>query len=188
MRIPDGYRTDSERSQKKWNRILSFFFEDKLDELIANQRTGVRGRILSALVLKIFDIIGVQYKAEPIFTEIDSSPFYKVFAMNNDIKLRTHQFYNPDILLEDGTWIEITLSENTAYKKLFRYGHQADSLLVLWLDEDDGYHKEMCKSVEFPNAEVVCVDSLYKQIDNSQEGRKLIEQMMLLKKMKGTIL
>lgn len=76
------------------------------------------------------------------------------FAKTYNLKLRTHDAYNPDLFFEDGTWAEITLSENTAYKKLFRYGHQADQIAVFWLDEDTGLHKDTCQSVHFPNARV----------------------------------
>ena len=48
-----------------------------------------------------------------------------VVSKHDDIKIRTHDFYNPDYILMNGTWLEVTLSENNTYKKLFRYGHQA---------------------------------------------------------------
>ena len=57
----------------------------------------------------------------------------------------------------NGTWLEVTLSENNTYKKLFHYGHQAPLLKILWLDEDTGLHKKVCKNVDFPNAEVISI-------------------------------
>ncbi len=72
MRFPDGYnKIYSERNLKKWNKILSLFFENNLLELIANQRTGTRGRILSILASKIFDILEISYKAEPLFNHME---------------------------------------------------------------------------------------------------------------------
>jgi len=56
---------------------------------------------------------------------------YTASYQKYDIKIRTYDFYNPDYITPDGTWLEITLSENTAYKKLFRYGHQAPGVTVL---------------------------------------------------------
>jgi hypothetical protein len=52
----------------------------------------------------------------------------------------------------------------TAFKKLFRYGHQAPRLLVLWLDSDVGLHKRLCEGVEFPNATVRPVESYYRRL------------------------
>ena len=189
MRSPNGYsRQHSVRNQKKWNKILTLFFENKISELLENQRTGTRGRILSVLASNIFNILKISYKTEPIFNHVEPNSWYKEFATKYDIKLRTHNFYNPDFFLEDGTWVEITLSENTAYKKIFRYGHQTDSLLLLWLDEDEGYHKEICRSVRFPNVKFECIDCFNEQICRSQEGIKIIDQLKNLKTLKGTIL
>jgi len=67
-----------------------------------------------------------------------------------------------------------------------RHGHQAESLLALWPDEDTGLHRDFCKGVAFPNAEVRCVTE-YPGLDESQEGRDIIEQFELLKSLKGTI-
>jgi hypothetical protein len=77
-------------------------------------------------------IISVGFSAEPIFEHVSPNPWYVDFALKHDIKLRLHPFYNPDFFLENGAWLEATLSENSAYKKIFRYGHQAEELLVLW--------------------------------------------------------
>jgi hypothetical protein len=189
MRFPIGYNEQySERSKKKWNKIIPLFFEDKLNELIENQRTGTRGRILSVLASKIFNILEIPYKTEPVFNHMEPNNWYKEFAIKYDIKLRTHNFYNPDFLLEDGTWVEVTLSENTAYKKIFRYGHQTVSLLLLWLDEDEGYHKEICRSVRFPNVQFECIEFFNEQICRLQEGVKIIDQLKTLKELKKTIL
>ncbi len=139
FRQPDGYREfDSQRSIRKWNKVVTLFYGERIDELKQICRHGGRGRIFSALVLDLFKMLSISYKQEPVFKCVEPHGWYVRFAEGNGIKLRTHDFYNPDFILEDGTWVEITLSENTAYKKLFRYGYQADKLLVFWLDNDSG--------------------------------------------------
>ena len=125
---------------------------------------------------------------EPVFAQKAPIPLYAEFAAKHRIKLRTHPFYNPDILFDDGSWVEATVSENEAYKKLFRYGHQATGLTVIWLDEDEGMHKSICQGVKFPNAEVVGVDSFYAQLKERQQGRELIERFECLKGVKGVVL
>ena len=121
--------------QKKWDKIINTFMENQFDELIQIHRTGTRGRIFSFLIKNMLDILQIPHDSEPIFDHIVPNKWYLDFASKHDLKIRTHDFYNPDYLLPDGTWLEITLSENTAYQKLFRYGHQAPALKVLWLEK-----------------------------------------------------
>lgn len=135
----------------------------------------------------MLDCIGIYYQPEPIFNHKPPSEWYTNFAINNGITLRSHDFYNPDFLLDDGSWVEITLSENTAYKKLFRYGHQADYLKVIWIDKDDGLHKQVCQYIKFPNANVVCIDRYYDKLKIQPRGLKLIEKIELLKNLKGIV-
>jgi hypothetical protein len=78
------------------------------------------------------------------------------------------------------------LSENTAYQKLFRYGHQAPRLRLIWLDEDNGLHKRACKGVNFPNAEVVSVKDYYLQLSEHIDGNALIEGLERLKMLMRT--
>ena len=186
-RRPERYRdADSPRSMRKWQEVISLFYEDRICELKQICRQGGRGRILAALVTDLFRLRGISFRAEPIFKEVEPDRWYVKFAEENGFKLRTHEFYNPDLFLDDGTWVEITLSENTAYKKLLRYGHQAGKLIVLWLDTDSGHHKEICSPVRFPNAEVICVESMLPQEINP-ETEKLKNRLRLLKELKGIL-
>ena len=118
---------------------------------------------------------------------IKPDQWYIEFAKQHAIKLRTHDFYNPDLFLSDSTWVEITLSQNTAYQKIFRYGHQADKLLVLWLDEDVGYHKKICQNVRFPNAEINSIECYNTQLEKLSGGPDIIRRLKTLKKLKGII-
>lgn len=187
FRQPDGYREfASLRSIRKWNQVISLFYEERIDELEKLCRHGGRGRIFSALVLDLFKMLRISYKQEPVFDSIEPDGWYLRFAEENGIKLRTHNFCNPDFIFEDGSWVEITLSENTAYKKLFRYGHQAEKLLIFWLDNDDGYHKKMCSSTHFPNAEIRCIESLLPH-DVTPESKELINRFRLLTELKSII-
>ncbi|CAB1081329.1 hypothetical protein D1AOALGA4SA_8983 [Olavius algarvensis Delta 1 endosymbiont] len=189
IRIPDEYRKHvSDRKWRKWEKIVSLFMENRLDDLALNHRTGARGRIFTALSLEIFNKLQIPYKSEPIFYHIEPNQWYIEFAKQHAIKLRTHDFYNPDLFLSDGTWVEVTLSENTAYQKLFRYGHQADNLLVLWLDKDEGYHKEICQKVRFPNAEIKSIECFNTLLEKLSSGPDIIRKLERLKKLKGTIL
>ena len=189
IRLPDEYRESlSQKNIKKWNKIIGLFSENRLNDLALNHRSGTRGRILSTLVLELFKIIRIPFKPEPIFYGIKPNEWYINFAKKHNIKLRTHDFYNPDLFLEDGTWIEITLSENTAYKKLFRYGHQADKLTIFWLDNDNGFHKEKCRSICFPNAEIKNIDCFNSQLKKSAAGLEIMNKLKVLKKLNGTIL
>ena len=189
IRIPDEYRKPiSDRKGKKWEKIISLFMEEKLDDLALNHRTGTRGRILSVLALDLFYKLQIPFTSEPIFYHMEPSQWYIEFAKQHGIKLRTHDFYNPDLFLENGTWVEVTLSENTAYKKLFRYGHQADNLLILWLDKDDGYHKKICQNVRFSNAAIKSIEYFNTQHKKLLSASDIIRRLTILKKLKGTIL
>ena len=185
IRFPDEYRILDEK--KKWQNIISLFMENRIDELIQNHRTGTRGRIFSVLSVEIYDVLGIPYRFEPIFYHIPPKEWYVKFARKHGIKLRTHDFYNPDFFLEDGTWVEFTLSEKAAYQKLFRYGHQADNLVIYWLDEDTGLHKEICENVRFPNAEVRSIEYFYEPLRQSAVGIKTIERLEVLRGLKGVV-
>ena len=135
-RKPIGYASPPNRHRKKWDAKLSAFLTDDLDALSKLQRSGTRGRIFSALVRRTFEAIGVDFEAEPLFESLAPTDWYRDFAERHGLKLVVDDHYNPDFLLGDGAWAEATLSENTAYKKLFRYGRQTPQLHVIWLDTD----------------------------------------------------
>ncbi|MBF0437020.1 MAG: hypothetical protein HQL77_16845 [Magnetococcales bacterium] len=136
----------------------------------------------------MYECLGVNYKEEPNFIHKEPSEWYKKFSSENNVKLRFYDFYNPDFLLNDGTWVEVTLSENTAYKKIFRYGHQATYLKIIWLDVDNGFHKEISRKTQFPNAKVESIEYYYPQLYDTQEGREIIKKLEQLKYLKGIIL
>ena len=131
--------------------------------------------------------LGIGFQKEPVFAHVSPDSWYVEFSENHGLKLRTHPFYNPDFLLDDETWVEVTLSENEAYKKLFRYGHQIPQLTVIWLDQDKGQHKEVCQNGEFPNAEVISVDAFLLNHPDFPGRPKLVEMFNLLKSLKGII-
>ncbi len=113
------------RHQKKWSRIIDAFMDERFEDLKEIHRTGTRGRIFAFLINEMFELLRIPNEPEPIFDHIAPDKWYLDFASkHDDIKIRTHDFYNPDYMLSDGSWLEVTLSENTAYKKLFRYGHK----------------------------------------------------------------
>lgn len=189
MRSPDGYASPpTRRAQRKWEPIIAAFMEGRMEDLYSIQRTGTRGRIFSHLVTETLRLLEMPSQPEPIFEHRDPNPWYVHFATKNGLKLRTHSLYNPDFFLDDGTWVEATLSENSAYKKLFRHGHQASRLMVIWLDKDTGLHKELCASVTFPNAEVKEVASFYPRLTPCAVGKDLIRRIELLKTLKGRLL
>ncbi len=189
IREPDEYREPiSDRKNRKWDKIISLFMENRLEELALHHRTGARGRILSHLSINIFNILQMPFRVEPIFSHIKPAQWYIKFAKDHEIPIRTHTFYNPDLFLEDGTWVEITLSENAAYKKLFRYGHQADKLQIYWLDNHDRFYKEICQNVEFPNARIDSIECFNTQLKKLSGGIEIIERLKILKNLKGTIL
>jgi len=195
LRKPDRYAEPiPPRRQKKWNKIINAFMEGRFDELKIIHRTGTRGRIFEVLVKGMLETLKISNKPEPIFDRITHdnnlitmSKWYLDFASKYDLKIRTHDFYNPDYVLTDGAWLEITLSENTAYKKLFRYGHQAPLLKVLWLDEDTGLHKKVCENIEFPNAQVISIKSYFLELGDVDGGKNLINKFIELEKLKGII-
>jgi hypothetical protein len=159
-----------------------------LDRLRTVQRSGARGRIFAALIRRCFDELAIGYKSEPVFPHLPPTEWYAAFAARHELKLATHNYYNPDFLLDDGSWAEVTLSENTAYKKLFQYGHQAPRLLVIWLDTDDGLHRELCNEVEFPNAIVRPVDWYYPQLDRTANGQDVVQKLETLRGLKYELL
>ena len=188
FREPDGYAVVvSARSRRKWEPIIAAFMEGRIDDLCLIQRTGARGRIFARLLVETWGRLGISYRAEPVFEHRSPGPWYVALAAANGIKLRTHAFYNPDFVIDDGTWVEATLSENTAYTKLFRHGHQASRLTVIWLDENAGFHKSVCAGVSFPNAEVVNVASFYPRVCACEGGEELIAKFELLKTLKGVV-
>ena len=173
---------------KKWVAIINAFMENRIDDLMSIHRSGSRGRILSHLVENMFDCLDLRYQSEPFFDHKAPNEWYVKFTKDSDVKLRTHDFYNPDFLLGDGSWLEVTLSENTAYKKLFRYGHQADFLRVIWLDEDNGLHKKVCQNIQVPNAEIVNIECYYDRLKQNQKGLEIINKFVQLKHLKGIVM
>lgn len=161
--------------------------ERKIDELKKIHRTGTRGRIFAVLVGYMLKALQIKSEPEPIFDHVTPHKWYLDFAFENNLKIRTYEFYNPDYILSDGTWLEITLSENTAYKKLFQYGHQAPALNVLWLDEDTGLHKSICQGIEFPNALVINIQDYFPELAKVSGGNGLINKFHQLINLKGTI-
>ena len=179
--------SDKPSNIKKWNAIVSAFMDGRDDDLKMIHRTGSRGRIFSHLVRRVLDCIGTHYHPEPIFNHKTPNGWYADFARDNGIVLRTYDFYNPDLILDDGSWVEITLSENTAYKKVFQYGHQVDALKVIWIDIDKGLHKSVCQKIHFPNAEVVSVDCYYDLLMECSGGLEIVEKFEHLKSLRGII-
>lgn len=60
IRRPDAYAVqDSERTSKKWKKILSLFMQNDVAQLTLAQRTGARGRILSVLAQEAFRLIEI---------------------------------------------------------------------------------------------------------------------------------
>lgn len=161
--------------------------DGRFDELKEIHRTGTRGRIFAFLIKNILDILQIPHASEPIFDPIAPNKWYLDFASKHDLKIRTHNYYNPDYIAQDGIWLEITLSENTAYQKLFRYGHQAPMLKVIWLDEDTGLHKKVCEGIEFPNAQVLSIEKYNSEFGRVSGGNALINKFQQLKQLKGLI-
>ena len=189
IRQPDEYRElISARSNRKWGKIIELFLQKRVKELALSHKSGTRGRIFEFLALELFQKKQIRYKSEPIFNHIEPNNWYINFTEKHNIKLRKHDFYNSDMFLEDGTWVEITLSENTAYKKLFRYGHQAENLLVLWLDVDNGLHKKICQPLNFPNAEVKSIENFGTLSENTPEELEVYNYLKLLKNIRKKIL
>ncbi|MFT5189923.1 MAG: hypothetical protein ACI957_002955 [Verrucomicrobiales bacterium] len=174
--------------QRKWERIISAFMTGDLDNLRILQRTGSRGRILEVLVQRCFDTLGISYEREPIFAHVPPSAWYADFAARHELKLVSDHRYNPDYVLADGTWVEVTLSENTAFKKLFRYGHQAPRLLVLWLDPDVGLHKQICEDVKFPNATINPISSYWQRLEATAHGAEVVRKLKALRELKHKIM
>ena len=187
-RQPTGFTSPPRKHWRKWEQIVSAFFAGDMETLLAIQRTGTRGRILAILVRRCFDVLSIGYQSEPIFAHVSPAAWYAEFAARHELKLVTHDHYNPDFLLNDGTWAEVTLSENTAFRKLFRYGHQAPRLLVLWLDADEGLHKQVCQGVEFPNATVRSADWYYPQLEQTADGRDVVEKVESLRGLRHKML
>ena len=161
--------------------------DGRFDELKEIHRTGTRGRIFAFLIKNMLDILQISYDTEPIFDHIAPNKWYLYFASQYDLKIRAHDFYNPDYILINGTWLEITLSENTAYQKLFRYGHQAPMLKAIWLDQDTGLHKKICEAIEFPNAQVISIEKYYSKLEKYSGGNALINKFEQLKSLKEII-
>jgi len=188
-RSPNRFAENSAgRHHRKWEEIIAAFMSGELERLRSVQRTGTRGRVFSALVKATLEALQIPSQPEPIFDHLPPNPWYGEFASEHGLKLREHPFYNPDFLLDDGTWVEVTLSENTAYKKLFRFGHQSPRLTVIWLDEDEGLHKTVCKNVAFPNAVVTDVKQFYPRLANCSGGGEIVENMERLRGLKGIVL
>ncbi len=189
IRLPDRYRDPSpERHRKKWDGIILAFRQGDLEKLFSIQRTGARGRIFYCLVEEMLHLLSVEFRVEPIFEHVSPNPWYVDFALKHGLKLRLHSFYNPDFFFENGAWLEVTLSENSAYKKIFTYGHQSEELFILWLDPDQGFHRSVCLEVEFPNAQIKRVQSFFDHLGKTIQGENLIKKFELLSNLKGTLL
>ncbi len=141
--------------------------------------------IFEVLIKNSLDSIKIDYEPEPIFEHIKPNQWYLDFASNHeDIKIMIHDFYNPDYVLSNGTRLEVTLSENTAYKKVFRYGHQTPALKIVWLDKDSGLHEKVCKNIKFPNVQVVNAQGGFSELKMIPGGNELLDQFIELKNLK----
>ena len=188
LRKPIGFAAPSEKQRKKWTPVVSAFLSNDLVALSKLQRSGARGRIFSVLVQRTLEALGFDFEAEPIFEPIAPAEWYRDFAERHDLKLRVDEQYNPDFLLSDTSWVEATLSENTAFKKLFRYGHQAPQLQVIWLDSDDGLHRRLCEAVKFPNASIRPIDDYFPRLRETSNGAEIVRQFEFLRMLRGQIL
>jgi hypothetical protein len=180
-------RTREEPLQKKWLKIFDAFFNNEIDLLAALSKSGTRGRIFNELFTRLLKAESYKFTAEPVFTHQEPNRWHEFYLNSNGLKLKIFDEYNPDYLLSDDDWVEVTLSENTAFKKILTYGHQAPKLEVFWLDEDTGHHKNVLENAGVPNASVRRINYLYGTLEKSEEGNKLIEQFELLKKLKGKL-
>lgn len=188
LNIIPSPNNENPKHAKKWNHIISCFMDNRMDELREIQRSGTRGRIFAYLCKRMYSILEIEFIEEPVFEKLQPEEWYRSFADKHNIKLKEYPTYNPDLLLQDGTWVEFTLSENTAYKKIFKYGHQTKKLKLLWIDEDSGYHKSVCENVTFPDS--CCIQSIehyFPILRNHSKGENLTNHFIRLKGCKGII-
>lgn len=187
IREPTALRVPAARQERKWRPLLDAFLAGDVEQTVKLTRTGARGRIFQQLVERSLDELGVEYRREPLFPAIEPDEFYVRMASRFELKLERDSDCNPDFLLADGTWLEVTLSENTAYRKLFRHGHQAPFLAVLWLDADTGLHSQVCRDIAFPHARVSPISILRERLECTLRGRELTRQFEALKRLKGIL-
>ena len=62
-----------------------------------------------------------------------------------------------DFLINHDIWLEVTLNEEKAYKKTFKYAHQCKQLIVLYLEKSSFVDQKNM----FPNAKIMLVDEYF---------------------------
>ena len=164
----------------EWSTLIDAFLNGQYQLCINNGRYGLRGRIFAYLVelLLIYDNIPfeseVSFKPKPIPTK-----FIEI-ARNHGENLKTRKkSYIIDFLINNDIWLEVTLNEQEAHKKTFKYAHQCKQLIVLYSEKSSFVHR---KNV-FPNAKIMLVDE-YFSTDSLSQYKTHIHN---LRKYKGII-
>ena len=164
----------------EWSTLIDAFLNGQYQLCINNGRYGLRGRIFENLVelLLIYDNIPfeseVSFKPKPVPTK-----FIEI-ARNHGENLKTRKkSYIIDFLINNDIWLEVTLNEQEAHKKTFKYAHQCKQLIVLYLEKSSFVHR---KNV-FPNAKIMLVDE-YFSTDSLSQYKTHIHN---LRKYKGII-
>jgi CspA family cold shock protein len=141
-----------------WQRLIHEFFEKNYEFCIKNNRSGLKGRIFSELIKKMFVFDKFSFEREVEFEPKLINKRYQQLAATKGRKCnRNKNKYIIDFLIDNRKWIEVTLNEDTAHKKTFKYAHQCDELIVIFLEPSDHIYYFN----PFPNAKVIILEKFF---------------------------
>lgn len=142
----------------KWPTLIDAFLNGQYQLCINNGRYGLRGRIFANLVELLLIRDNIPFKSEVSFKPKPIPTKFIEIAKNHGENLKTRKkSYIIDFLIKNDIWLEVTLNEQEAHKKTFKYAHQCKQLIVLYLEKSSFVHR---KNV-FPNAKIMLVDEYF---------------------------
>jgi hypothetical protein len=117
------------------------------------------GRIFEDFLRKVFEDNSFEFEFEK-----NIAPKPAILLSQNisvsDKKLRFRKnFYQPDFVINNTTWIECTTKIENAQKKELLYAHQCDKLIILYLYKSSVYIEPL-----FQNTTYLLIDDYLEQL------------------------
>ena len=127
----------------KWQTLIDAFLNGQYQLCINNGRYGLRGKIFENLVELLLIRDHIPFESEIYFKPKPISTKFIEIARNHGENLKTRKkSYIIDFLIKNDIWLEVTLNENIAHKKTFKYAHQCKQLIVLYLEKSSFVYKK----------------------------------------------
>lgn len=159
MRKTHGSPQPNGCGQTAWSTPIDAFLKGQYQFCINNGRYGLRGRIFAKIVELLLIYDNVPFESEISFHPKQIPMKFIEIARKYNINLKTRkELYRIDFLINNDIWLEVTLNNQEAHKKILKYAHQCKQLIVLYLEQKSSFCYQ--RNV-FPNAKVMLVDEYF---------------------------